>query len=100
MRFGPINQTGGEKRLNVLFSRAKKEIHFFSSVKYIDFPQSKNVSVQLLKQWFAMLEDTKLEKINAYEINVFDILEQAKDFEDFTHLISLYNQRGWKILTT
>jgi superfamily I DNA and/or RNA helicase len=100
MRFGPINQTGGEKRLNVLFSRAKKEIHFFSSVKYIDFPQSKNVSVQLLKQWFAMLEDTKLEKINSYEINMFDILEQAKDFEDFTHLISLYNQRGWKILTT
>jgi len=47
-----------------------------------------------------MLEDTKLEKINSYEINVFDILEQAKDFEDFTHLISLYNQRGWKILTT
>ncbi len=100
MRFGPINQTGGEKRLNVLFSRAKKEIHFFSSVKYVDFPQTKNESVKLLKQWFAMIEENKFKKIQLHEIHVLDILEQAKDVEDFTHLIKIYNERGWKILTS
>ncbi len=100
MRFGPINQTGGEKRLNVLFSRAKKEIHFFSSVKYVDFPQTKNESVKLLKQWFAMIEENKIKKIHSHEIHVLDILEQAKDVEDFTHLIKIYSERGWKILTS
>jgi hypothetical protein len=100
MRFGPINQIGGEKRLNVLLSRAKKEIHFFSSVRYNDFPQTKNGSVLLLKNWFAMLEDSKITKVKSFEINVFDILEQAKDVDDFTFLIYQYNERGWKILTT
>jgi hypothetical protein len=100
MRFGPINQLGGEKRLNVLFSRAKKEIHFFSSVKYSDFPQTKNDAVLLLKQWFAMLEDNSAKIPKKYEIHILDILEQAKDVDDFTHLVSIYNDRGWKILTT
>lgn len=100
MRFGPINQTGGEKRLNVLFSRAKKEINFFSSVKYHDFPQTKNESVNLLKQWFAHMEENTLKKPKSYEIHVLDILEQAIDAEDFTHLISIYNERGWRILTS
>jgi superfamily I DNA and/or RNA helicase len=98
MRFGPINQTGGEKRLNVLFSRAKKEIHFFSSVKFSDFPQTKNESVILLKQWFALMEENNLKKSKSYEIHVLDILEQANDADDFTQLISIYNERGWKIL--
>jgi superfamily I DNA and/or RNA helicase len=100
MRFGPINQTGGEKRLNVLFSRAKKEIHFFSSVKYSDFPQTKNDAVNLLKKWFAMLEDNSAKISKKYEIHILDILEKAKDVDDFTHLISMYNNRGWKMLTT
>ncbi len=100
MRFGPINQTGGEKRLNVLFSRAKKEINFFSSVRYHDFPETKNESVNLLKQWFALIEENMLKKPKLYEIHVLDILEQAKDAEDFTHLINIYNERGWTILTS
>ena len=98
MRFGPINQTGGEKRLNVLFSRAKKEIHFFSSVKFSDFPQTKNESVILLKQWFALMEENNLKKSKSYEMHVLDILEQANDADDFTQLISIYNEKGWKIL--
>ncbi|MCB0739070.1 MAG: DNA2/NAM7 family helicase, partial [Bacteroidetes bacterium] len=30
--FGPINQEGGEKRLNVVFTRAKKQTHIISSL--------------------------------------------------------------------
>ena len=100
MRFGPINQNDGDKRLNVLFSRAKKEIHFFSSVQYKDFPISKNEGVNLLKNWFSMLEESQNFMQKKYEINVFDILEKARDVDDFTHLISIYHERGWKILTT
>jgi AAA domain/Protein of unknown function (DUF4011)/REase_MTES_1575 len=33
MSFGPINQRGGEKRLNVIFSRAKKHMAIVSSIR-------------------------------------------------------------------
>jgi very-short-patch-repair endonuclease len=32
-RFGPINSNGGWRRLNVLFTRAKKRMHVFSSMR-------------------------------------------------------------------
>lgn len=35
-RFGPINSTGGWRRLNVLFTRAKKRMHIFSSMSSSD----------------------------------------------------------------
>ena len=34
MNFGPINRKGGEKRLNVIFSRAKKHMAIISSIQY------------------------------------------------------------------
>lgn len=97
MRFGPINQLGGDKRLNVLFSRARKELHFFSSVKLDDFIESKNQGVNLLKKWFAFIEGVNKKESEKYEIEVFSILKNAKSAEDFTHLIQLYKQRGWNI---
>lgn len=100
MRFGPINQTGGEKRLNVLFSRAKKEIHFFSSVTLSDFPFTKNQSVDLLKNWFVLMDENKLKESKSYEIHVLDILEKAYDADDFTQLTSMYLEKGWNILTS
>lgn len=33
MRFGPMNQTGGERRLNVAVTRAREEMHLFSSME-------------------------------------------------------------------
>jgi hypothetical protein len=39
-RFGPITQAGGERRLNVLFSRAKKSITVFTSLQSGDILDS------------------------------------------------------------
>ena len=50
-RFGPINNAGGHRRLNVLFSRAKKNMVVFTSLKPEDIkitPQS-NEGVKALK---------------------------------------------------
>ncbi|WP_174627721.1 DUF4011 domain-containing protein [Candidatus Methylobacter favarea] len=33
MNFGPMNQTGGKRRLNVAVTRAKEEMHVFASLK-------------------------------------------------------------------
>lgn len=59
LRFGPVNQEGGEKRLNVLFSRARRALHFFHSVKSHDFGHSENLGVQTLKNFLLMHEDNK-----------------------------------------
>jgi len=99
MRFGPVNQNEGEKRLNVLFSRARKQISFFSSVTIDDFPTSKNEGVNMLKNWFKFLHDfEELPKSGNSTISVFDIIKQSADADDFSHLVWLYHQRGWKIL--
>ena len=41
MNFGPLNQAGGERRLNVAITRARKELHVVSSVKADDLDLSR-----------------------------------------------------------
>lgn len=36
MRFGPVGQSGGERRLNVAITRAKQELIVFSSIRYFE----------------------------------------------------------------
>lgn len=52
-RFGPINTTQGHRRLNVLFSRAKKKIVTFTSMDPTDVldGQDKSKGVRMLRDW-------------------------------------------------
>ena len=52
-RFGPISGVAGRRRLNVLFTRAKKQIVTFSSMTAADViaEESANPGAYLLKQW-------------------------------------------------
>lgn len=56
MRFGPMNTENGRRRLNVLLTRARKRMDFFTSVAFADFKLSDNESIDLLRQWFANVE--------------------------------------------
>lgn len=56
MRFGPLNQENGYKRLNVLLTRAKKEMHVFTSISSTDFSITENESVRLLQRFIYQLE--------------------------------------------
>ena len=53
MAFGPINKEGGERRLNVLISRAKEKVNVFSSITGDDFDLSRtqSVGVKYLKEY-------------------------------------------------
>ena len=53
MNFGPINKDGGERRLNVLITRARYMVEVFSGIKAADFNMDKTNKrgVQLL-QWY------------------------------------------------
>ncbi len=52
-RFGPINGVGGQRRLNVLFSRAKQQIVTFSSMTAADIraDENGNPGAYMLKRW-------------------------------------------------
>ncbi|MYM29529.1 DUF4011 domain-containing protein [Duganella sp. CY15W] len=56
MNFGPINRAGGEKRLNVVFSRAKRHMFLVSSVKHTDIRNDYNPGAFALKAYLQFAE--------------------------------------------
>ena len=58
MNFGPMNNPGGERRLNVLISRAKEKVNIFSSIKGSDFDltRTQKVGIKLLKEYLDYAE--------------------------------------------
>ncbi|MFN8283769.1 MAG: AAA domain-containing protein [Chitinophagales bacterium] len=60
MNFGPINKKGGEKRLNVIFSRAKKHVCVVSSIQHTDIKNEYNEGANYFKKYlhYAALMNT------------------------------------------
>jgi predicted DNA-binding WGR domain protein len=56
MNFGPINQRGGEKRLNVIFSRAKHHMALVSSIRHVDITNDYNDGANSLKNFLQYAE--------------------------------------------
>ncbi len=51
MNFGPINQNGGEKRLNVIFSRAKRHMMVVSSIEGAQITNTYNMGANALRKY-------------------------------------------------
>lgn len=62
MNFGPLNNAGGERRLNVAVSRAREEMYIYSSLKAtdIDLRRSKAKGVEGLKHFLEYAETQSL----------------------------------------
>ena len=56
MNFGPINQRGGEKRLNVIFSRARKHMAIVSSIRAPQITNEHNDGAYALRQFLDYAE--------------------------------------------
>ncbi len=56
MNFGPINQSGGEKRLNVAFSRAKHHMVVVSSMRYGAIRNEYNEGANCLRNYLRYAE--------------------------------------------
>lgn len=56
MNFGPINQSGGERRLNVAFSRAKRHMMVVSSIRESDITNDYNDGAHCLKRYLRYAE--------------------------------------------
>lgn len=107
-RFGPLNQKNGYKRLNVLLTRAKKSIDFYTSIKSSDLNISTNESVNLLRLFLSKAEQEN----NAHAITfpfglnptmkgnqlIFENLpQQLADAEELVTLQAVLEERGWKL---
>jgi hypothetical protein len=56
MNFGPINQSGGEKRLNVAFSRSKHHMAVVSSIRHHAITNDYNEGARALKNYLHYAE--------------------------------------------
>lgn len=56
MNFGPINQRGGEKRLNVIFSRARHHLAVVSSMRHSDITNDYNDGAKAFKNFLRYAE--------------------------------------------
>lgn len=98
MNFGPLNKTGGERRLNVAITRATTEVLLFSSFdsSMIDLSRTSSKAVEDLKHYLefaergprALAEQTHA----AYGIDQFD-----SDFEQF--VAWSLREKGWQVQT-
>ncbi len=56
MNFGPVNKKGGEKRLNVLFSRARKHMAVVSSIRYEQITNEYNDGASYFRRFLQYAE--------------------------------------------
>ena len=56
MNFGPVNKRGGEKRLNVLFSRARRHMAVVSSIRYEHITNEYNEGANYLRRFLQYAE--------------------------------------------
>jgi predicted DNA-binding WGR domain protein len=56
MNFGPINKSGGEKRLNVAFSRAKRHMAVISTIRYSEITNEYNEGANCLRNYLRYAE--------------------------------------------
>jgi very-short-patch-repair endonuclease len=102
-RFGPLLVSGGERRLNVAITRAKKRMTLVSSFTSADMDPDKlnSEGMRLLRQYVQYMEhggrtlgDVMLEKppLNPFEIDVRDTLAARR-----LNLIPQYGVSGFRI---
>jgi hypothetical protein len=91
MNFGPLSASGGDKRLNVLISRAKIKCHVFSNFSYEQMDTSKTAygGVEKLKTYLKFAQTGILD--NAYATG----LEPDSPFEE--HVGSVIRALGYEI---
>ena len=104
MNFGPINNEGGERRLNVLITRAKQQCHVFTNLRAddINLDRTRSSGVRALKEFLAYAETGVMPRDIPYESDcVADSpfqLAVAKRLEERGYLIHQEVGSGGKFI--
>jgi hypothetical protein len=107
LNFGPLNRKAGRRRLNVLLTRARKSIDFFTSLNPEDLIISQNDSLTLLRQFLLFCEQ-KPDHQNQFPFGIEGVIESDKiafshiflNLKNAHELISFHRvlkSRGWKV---
>lgn len=96
MSFGPMNEKGGERRLNVAITRARQELVVFSTTRpeHMDLSRTKNEGVRDLKHFleFAERGPQALVEADRGSVGGFDSpFEKAVAAE--------LSKKGWQVVT-
>lgn len=60
MQFGPLTKAGGQRRLNVAITRARRRVDIVSSIRYVDFPSDiGSEGVRHLRRYLEFAERTE-----------------------------------------
>jgi hypothetical protein len=84
MNFGPINQNGGEKRLNVIFSRAKRHMMIVSSIDGAQITNTYNYGANALRKYLAYAQAASIGDADAMGAALVEYsarVDALKDFE-------------------
>lgn len=97
LNFGPINREGGERRLNVAFTRAKYNVRLVSSMRHtdIDLSKTQSVGVKLLKEYLDYAENGEIALERAVSVNTFE--EYDSEFE--TEVCEFLRAKGYSVDT-
>lgn len=104
MNFGPINQSGGEKRLNVAFSRARRHMAVVTSLRHGDVTNEWNDGAACLKQYLRYAENASIGDLHSAR-RVLEELhgrrdeggDRAADDAVISQLATALAERGWVI---
>jgi very-short-patch-repair endonuclease len=98
MNFGPLNKSGGERRLNVAITRATSEVLLFSSFdsSMIDLSRTSALAVEHLKHYLEFAEKGPIalaeQSTAAYGVDQFD--------SDFEQAVAwALRDKGWNVQT-
>jgi predicted DNA-binding WGR domain protein len=104
MNFGPINQGGGERRLNVAFSRAKKHMALVSSIRHQAVTNDYNDGARTLKNYLRYAEALSAGDVDAafrvlWEINPAQDLRSRGPTKDIVidKIVSQLQTRGYMV---
>ncbi|MEI6947540.1 WGR domain-containing protein [Paraflavisolibacter sp. H34] len=78
MNFGPINKKGGEKRLNVIFSRARKHMAVISTIQHHQVTNEYNEGANYLKRFLHYAEQVSAGNMSMAR-TILDSLVLQKD---------------------
>lgn len=79
MNFGPINKKGGEKRLNVIFSRAKKHMAIVSSIKYHHITNEYNEGANYFRRFLQYAENVSIGNMDLARTILDSLVFQKRD---------------------
>ena len=97
-RFGPLNNLGGERRLNVAVTRAKYNVSIVSSVRYFDIKEKTDAKgVLLLREYLQFAENVVTDK-NYQETNNALVLDIKSFIESLGfEVLTNYGSSSFKI---